>query len=221
MKRSEINAYLRWAVDLLDKYQFKLPRFAYWSFDEWKENKDKQDKFELTQNERLQKDIIRLEESAKSTAKWSNDAEKGKSRKYNDDPFIDKGYVGHKAAKMMKRSKVMEKRIEKAIDEKSKLLNNIDRIDDLKMIPLETKKSPIVYADKLQIKYDEKSIFAPISFEVKQGDRLAIVGKNGVGKSSILKLIMREEIDFEGEFKVANDLKISYVSQSTSDLKEL
>jgi len=41
MKRSEINNYLRWAVDLMDKYQFKLPRFAYWSMDEWKENKDK------------------------------------------------------------------------------------------------------------------------------------------------------------------------------------
>ena len=41
MKRSEINNYLRWAVDLMDKYQFKLPRFAYWSMDEGKDNKDK------------------------------------------------------------------------------------------------------------------------------------------------------------------------------------
>ena len=40
MKRSEINSYLRWAVDLLDKYQFKLPRFGYWTLDEWKENKN-------------------------------------------------------------------------------------------------------------------------------------------------------------------------------------
>ena len=190
------------------------------NFSSWQENKDRQDNFEITQNEKLKKDIIRLEVAARNTEKWSNAVEKSKyDSDSNSGSFVDKGYVGHKAAKMMKRSKVMEQRIEKAIGEKSKLLNNINRIDDLKMIPLETKKSPIVYADKLQIKYDEKSIFAPISFEVKQGDRLAIVGKNGVGKSSILKLIMGEEIDFEGEFKVANDLKISYVSQSTSDLK--
>ena len=38
MKRSEVNANLRWAVELLDRYQFKLPRFAYWSMAEWKEN---------------------------------------------------------------------------------------------------------------------------------------------------------------------------------------
>ena len=190
------------------------------NFSSWQENKDRQDNFEITQNEKLKKDIIRLEVAARNTEKWSNAVEKSKHNPdSNSGSFVDKGYVGHKAAKMMKRSKVMEQRIEKAIDEKSKLLNNIDRMDSLKIVPLETKKSPIVYADKLQIKYDEKSIFAPISFEVKQGDRLAIVGKNGVGKSSILKLIMGEEIDFEGEFKVANDLKISYVSQSTSDLK--
>lgn len=43
MKRSEINDYLRWAVDLLDQYQFKLPRFGYWSMQEWKDNKVKID----------------------------------------------------------------------------------------------------------------------------------------------------------------------------------
>ena len=43
MKRSEINNYLRWSVELLDKYQIKLPRFAYWSMDEWEDNKDKID----------------------------------------------------------------------------------------------------------------------------------------------------------------------------------
>lgn len=40
MKRSEINELLRWSVELLDKYQFKLPRFAYWNMEEWKANKD-------------------------------------------------------------------------------------------------------------------------------------------------------------------------------------
>ena len=71
----------------------------------------------------------------------------------------------------------------------------------------------------MQIQYDKKAIFSPISFEVKNGDRIAIVGKNGIGKSSILKLIIGEEIQYNGELKIANDLKISYVSQSTENLK--
>ena len=120
---------------------------------------------------------------------------------------------------MMKKSKVMEKRIDRAIDEKNNLLKNIDKNDSLKIIPIESRKSPLILANNLQIKYDQKTIFSPVSFEVKNGDRIAIVGKNGVGKSSILKLIIGKDINYNGEVKIANDLKISYVSQNTDYLK--
>ena len=189
------------------------------NFSSWKENKDRQDHFEITQNERLRKDINRLEIASKNTAKWSNEAEKGKSKKYNSETTIDKGFVGHKAAKMMKRSKVIEQRIEKAIDEKNNLLKNVDRNDKLKLIPLTNNKNPLVFINNLQIKYNDKAIFNPVSFEVNNGDRVAIIGKNGIGKSSILKLILGEKIQYNGECKVTKDLKISYVSQSTDDLK--
>ena len=157
------------------------------NFSIWKENKDRQDKFELSQNEKLQKDINRLEIASKNSANWSNEAEKGKSKKYNSDPFIDKGYVGHKAAKMMKSSKVMEQRLEKAIDEKSELLRNIDKNDTLKIIPLTINRNPLVFINNLQIKYNDKEIFKPLTFEVNNGDRVAIVGKNGVRKIKHIK----------------------------------
>ena len=191
------------------------------NFSSWKENKDRQDNYELMQNEKLQKDINRLEIASKNVAKWSNEAEKGKSKKYNNSaPFIDKGYVGHKASKMMKSSKVMEQRIDRAIDEKTNLLRNVDRNDKLKLIPLTSNKNPLVLINNLQVKYNDITIFNPISFEVNNGDRVAIIGKNGIGKTSILKLILGEKIQYNGEFKVANDLKISYVSQNTDYLKE-
>ena len=189
------------------------------NFSTWKENKDKQDYFEIMQNERLQKDINRLEIAYKKAAKWSNEAEKGKSKKYNSETHIDRGYEGHKASKMMKSSKVMEQRIEKAIDEKENLLRNIDRNDKLKLIPLISNKNPLVWVNNLQIKYNDKTIFNPVSFEVNNGDRIAIIGKNGIGKSSILKLILGENLQYDGDFKVVNDLKISYVSQNTDNLK--
>ena len=190
------------------------------NFSSWKENKDRQDNFEIMQNERLQKDINRLEIASKNVAKWSNEAEKGKSKRFNSETTIDKGYVGHKASKMMKSSKVMEQRIDRAIDEKTNLLRNVDRNDKLKLIPLTSNKNPLVLINNLQVKYNDKTIFNPISFEVNNGDRVAIIGKNGIGKSSILKLILGEKIQYNGEFKVANDLKISYVSQNTDYLKE-
>lgn len=189
------------------------------NFSSWKENKDRQDQFEITQNEKLQKDINRLETSAQNAAKWSNAVEKSKYKTNNSESTIDRGYLGHKSAKMMKKSKAIEQRTQKAIEERANLLKNIDRNDSLKIIPLESRKNSLVFAKDLQIKYNNKEIFSKVSFELNNGDRIAIVGKNGIGKSSILKLLLGKEIEFSGEIKIANDLKISYVSQSTEDLK--
>ena len=188
------------------------------NFSSWKENKDKKDNFELSTNEKLKKDISRLEMASKNSAKWSNESEKAKSKKYNNETHIDRGFIGHKAEKIMKKSKVMEKRIDRAIEEKSNLLKNIDRQDDLKIVPIEVRKNPMIIINNLQIKYDNEPIFEPVSFEICNGDRIAIVGKNGVGKSSILKLLIGEEIEYNGEFRKINDLKISYVSQNTDYL---
>ncbi len=188
------------------------------NFSSWKENKDRQDNFEKMANEKLQKDINRLEITAKNTAKWSNEVEKSKYKTNNSETSIDRGYLGHKSAKMMKKSKVIEQRIDKAIDEKSNLLKNVDKNESLKIIPIESRKNQLILANNLQIKYDGKVIFSNVSFEVNNGDRIAIIGKNGIGKSSILKLIIGKEIEYNGTFKMANDLKISYVSQSTENL---
>ena len=189
------------------------------NFSSWKENKDRQDNFEKTQNEKLNKDIKKLEIASKNTAKWSNDVEKSKYKTSNSESTIDRGYLGHKSAKMMKKAKVMEQRIKKAINDKSDLLRNIDRNDTLKIIPITSNKNSLILVNNFQIKYNNKTIFNPISFEVNNGDRIAIVGKNGIGKSSILKLIIGKDIKYNGKIKIASDLKISYVSQNTEFLK--
>jgi len=189
------------------------------NFSSWKENKDAQDNFEQIQNEKLKKDINRLEVTAKNTNDWSNKIEETKYNHSGSREMIDRGYVGHQSAKMMKKSKSIEKRIESAIEEKSNLLNNVDRNDPLKITPIETRKNPLIIADNFQIKYDNKPIFDKISFEIKNGDRIAITGKNGAGKSSILKLVLGNEIQYDGNISIANDLKISYVSQSTENLR--
>ena len=189
------------------------------NFTSWQENKDKRDNFEITQNERLKRDIARLEIASKNTSNWSDKVEKTKNGTTNSGSKVDKGYIGHQAAKMMKRSKAIENRIEKHIEEKRQLLKEIDRNDTLTIKPLQNKKNPLVVLNNLQIKYDQKPICKKVSFEINNGDRICLVGKNGAGKSSILKLILGEKIEFDGDLKTVNNMKISYVPQNTESLK--
>ncbi len=155
------------------------------NFSNWKENKEKKDNFEIMQNEKLQKDIDRLEIASKNSAKWSDEAENGKKKKYNSETTIDKGFVGHKASKMMKRSKVMEQRIEKAINEKTNLLRNVDRNEPLKIIPLVSNKTPLVLANNLKISYVSQST------EGLKGELKAFSRENKIDESIFKAMLVK------------------------------
>ena len=187
------------------------------NFSSWYENKSRQDSYELNENEKSKKEISRLEESAKKTAEWSNKVERSKNHAPND-IFVDKGYIGHKAAKMMKRSITTEKRKEKAIEEKSKLLKNLEVVEDLKIHPLKNRGGRLIEAHNIEISYNDRVVASNINFYLEDGDRLQLKGKNGSGKSSIIKLILGNDIAYHGELYIQSGLKISYVSQETSHL---
>lgn len=189
------------------------------NFSAWWENKKRQDNFELAENEKLKKDIKRLSNSAKRTGDWSHEVEKTKNGTTNSGSKVDKGYIGHKAAKMMQRSKSIEQRQQASIDEKSKLLKNIETHDSLKISQLAFHKNQLAELENVSIYYGEKIACANISFTIGQGERIALSGKNGSGKSSIIKLICGEDLSYTGTFRKGSQLKISYVSQDTSHLQ--
>lgn len=189
------------------------------NFSSWLENKKRQDNFELLENKRLKKDINRLSEAAKKTNSWSDKVEKSKKGSKNSGSKIDKGFVGHKAAKMMKRSKSIESRQMDAIEQKSKLLKNIESSDKLKISELGYNKERLVELNDVSIYYDDKVVCKDIGFTIEKGERVALVGKNGSGKSSIIKLILGDNIKYSGTFWRGSQLKISYISQDTSYLK--
>lgn len=183
------------------------------NFSTYKVNKDRVDEFEKSQNEKLQKDIERLQKTAKQKSAWSYQIE---AKKKGSGP-CDRGFIGHKSAKMMKRAKCIEARQNKAIEEKSKLLKNLDVAEKLDLSKSESSNLEILAIHNLKIKYNEEYIFKDLSFNIKQGERVWLCGKNGSGKSSILKLIMGENIPHDGYMKKVD--RISYISQDTSFLK--
>ncbi|MNP25079.1 putative ABC transporter ATP-binding protein [compost metagenome] len=120
---------------------------------------------------------------------------------------------------MMKRSKAIEQRQNSAINEKSKLLKNIENSENLEITQLEYHKRQLADLDNISIFYGEKKVCSDVSFTIEQGERIALSGKNGSGKSSIIKLMCGEDIDFTGTLTKDNQLIISYVSQDTSNLQ--
>lgn len=184
------------------------------NFSSWMENFQRQQEFETAQNERLKKDIGRLQRAAQRTSVWSDQIE---ASKYGNGS-VDRGYLGHKAAKMMKRSKTIEARQQQAIEQKSALLKNAETVDTLKIHPLTYHSDLLVSFSDVSVIYDSTKVCEPVFFEIHQGERVVIDGKNGSGKSSLLKLLLNYPIEHTGTVAIGSGLIISYVPQDTSHL---
>lgn len=74
-----------------------------------------------------------------------------------------------------------------------------------------------VIADGVACGYDGKNVFENASFTIERGDKLAFVGKNGEGKSTMVKAIMGE-IGHSGELKIGHNVKIGYFAQNSASL---
>lgn len=192
------------------------------NFDTWYYNKQQKDNYEKAENERLKKDIKRLSEAAKRTKLWADKAESSKigfdPQKETNRSINTRAYMGEKSKRMQKRRKNLEKRKHEEIEDKSKLLKNVESFEDLKLYPLRYHNDILIYFRDVSAYYGERRVIDSLCLEVKNGDRIVLRGKNGCGKSTVLRLILGYEIKYQGEFFKGAGLKISYVSQDTSDL---
>ena len=184
------------------------------NFSTWFTNFQRQQGFELAQNKKLKKSIDTMQKSAQRTSAWSDRME---ASKYGNGP-VDRGYIGHKSAKMMKRSKSVQIRQQRAIEEKSRLLKNLETTEDLKIAPLLYHTDTLVTFSNVVPVFDGKDICRPISFSVKQGERIALDGKNGSGKTSLLKLLTGQHTEHRGTIAIGSGVIPSYVPQDTSML---
>ena len=205
------------------------------NFTSWWENKERRDAFAKAENEKHLKAIGKLKAAADRSARW---AEKGENRKIGFDPVKEndrsiatRSYIGAKTKKMQARVKSYEKRVDREIEEKEGLLQDIEDPADLKVKPLLFHKDILIDARDLTLSYEDQEgpLFKELCFQVRRGDRVVLSGENGSGKSSIIKAALQRaannylpvdssKLVIKGNLEVASGLIISYVSQDTSFL---
>ncbi|MCR4648229.1 MAG: ATP-binding cassette domain-containing protein [Lachnospiraceae bacterium] len=216
------------------------------NFSSWWENKEKNDNFAMAENEKHLKEIGRLKTAMDRSGRW---AEKNENTKIGFDPLKEpernistRAYIGAKTKKMQARVKTYEKRMDREISEKEGLLKDIEKVTDLKIYPLTFHKEILVNAYQMSLSYEgSKPLFENLTFDIKRSDRVILSGRNGCGKSSIIKAVLREagkadanadsgpdktagsgtlsKLNVGGTLDVAGGLVISYISQDTSFLK--
>lgn len=71
----------------------------------------------------------------------------------------------------------------------------------------------MISVEKLKVEFGTRPLFSDVSFVINQRDRIALVGKNGAGKSTMLKILCGIESPTEGSVAVANDVSIGYLPQ--------
>lgn len=202
------------------------------NFSLWWENKQRKDQFAMAENEKHQKEIRKLKWAATRISDWADQNERSKigfDPIKEHDRFKDtRCYIGAKTKKMQSRVKQMEKRISQEIEDMEGLLQDLEKPIDLKLVQLSQHKNTLVNIKDYSLKYADADypVFAGLTFTINKGERVALSGKNGCGKSTLIKMILQKSnlydngvaIIEEGLCETASGLVISYAGQETAGL---
>lgn len=126
--------------------------------------------------------------------------------------FIERfRYQATKAVQVQQRIRQLEKIVPIEVDE---IDNSALR---LKFPPCLRSGDYPVICDEVSKSYGEHNVFHNVNFTIKRGEKVAFVGKNGEGKSTLVKCIMGE-IPFDGNLKIGHNIQIGYFAQNQAQL---
>lgn len=107
------------------------------------------------------------------------------------------------------------------------LIKKLDKIDRIEIDPEENRKIKfefgishqpgkiILETQNISKAYDDKQVLNGVDMEVVRGEKIAFVGQNGQGKSTLAKIIV-DEISYEGEVKLGHNVELGYFAQNQS-----
>lgn len=112
---------------------------------------------------------------------------------------------------------------------REKILNRMEKMENpvftprkikLKFQPRIQSGSNVLFLKNLSKSFDDKVLFQNLNLSLYRGDKVGIIGKNGVGKSTLLKMIMASLENSMDEIKIGEKVKIGYYDQGHQGLNE-
>ena len=220
------------------------------NFSSWWENKEKADHFARMEHEKRVKEIGKLKAAADCSSRWAEKMKiprldmiqpKNMTDRYRHDRISEQ-----RRRKCSRASKRTRREWTGRSRKRKGLLKDIETVKDLKIMPLSHYKERLIECRDFSLKYRDgkENVITGLNFELKQGDRVFLKGKNGCGKSSLIKYILTqnlqnssnggiekrkitmsgcenlsgENIMATGTCSIASNLVISYINQDTSHL---
>ena len=113
------------------------------------------------------------------------------------------------------------------VQSRIKALEKLDRIEidetdsaqmALKFPPAERSGDVVFKGTDLTVGYPQKVVFRGANIEIKRGEKVALIGRNGEGKTTLMRVIMRELDPLEGEARVGHNVHIGYYAQNQEDI---
>lgn len=127
--------------------------------------------------------------------------------------FIERfRYKATKSNQVQSRIKQLEKidRIEMEPEDHSKLT--------VKFPPAPRSGQVVVKCSELKMQYDKKVIFDKVNLTIEKGDKVAFVGRNGEGKTTMMRIIVNELLPKGGEMVLGHNVSLGYYAQNQEDL---
>lgn len=155
------------------------------SFSTWKMQFERGQLHEQRVRQNIESEVKHLQQAATERRQHAGSKE---SEKYGTGAF-DKGHIGHRAAKQMKRALAAERRIEQQLTEKQGLLNNAEKPRELRIQTNLAEGRQALAIHQLDISLGETSIVENFSLTLEAGERVALTGPNGCGKTTLLRAI--------------------------------
>lgn len=90
----------------------------------------------------------------------------------------------------------------------------------LSLTPKIISGNDVLKAESLKKSFDTVQLFENVSFDVKRGEKVAIIGPNGVGKSTLFKILLGKVRQDKGEIRIGTNVHIGYYDQEQQELDE-